>query len=133
VVGLPGDRIQMIHGVLNINGTPVKLERVEDFVETGRNERAVRIKQWRETLSNGASYATLDLYHDGFYDNTGVYAVPSGHYFVIGDNRDNSQDSRVTKFGYIPFENLIGRADRIVFSIDENFGVRSERIGVAIK
>jgi signal peptidase I len=133
VVGLPGDRIQMIRGVLSINGTAAKQEQIEDFVESDPQGHVAHIKRWRETLPNGASYETLDLYPNGFYDNTNVYAVPPGHYFMMGDNRDNSQDSRVTQFGYIPFENLVGRADRIAFSIDQKSGVRFERIGMAIR
>jgi signal peptidase I len=138
VVGLPGDRIQMIHGLLHINGTPVKREQIEDFVETDENGRASRIKQWRETLPNGAVHATLDLMDEGFYDNTPVYAVPPGNYFMLGDNRDNSADSRaLSQVGYVPFENLVGRAARIVFSSDReshanNFSVRFERIGMAV-
>ncbi len=66
VVGLPGDRIQMINGVLHINGTPVKREQIEDFVETDDNGREVHIKQWRETLPNGVSHPTLDMIENGF-------------------------------------------------------------------
>src|SRR5205807_5250140 len=98
LVGLPGDRIQMIKGALNLNGRPVKRERIEDFVETDASGRTTRGKQWRETLPNGASYVTLDLVDEGFYDNTPVYAVPAGHYFMMGDNRDNSQDSRMLSY-----------------------------------
>jgi len=133
VVGVPGDHIQMIHGVLNINGVPVKQERIDDFVETGTAAGTTRIKQWRETLPNGVSYATLDLYSEGFWDNTGVYPVPTGYYFVMGDNRDNSQDSRTSQIGYVPFENLIGRVDRIFFSVDAKSGVRFERTGMAVR
>lgn len=135
VVGLPGDRIQMIHGVLNINGAAVKQEDIEDFVETDGSGRTTRVKQWRETLPNGASYATLDIYPDGFWDNTNVYVVPAAHLFVLGDNRDNSQDSRTSHVGYIPLENLVGRVDRIVFSIDRESrskSVRFERIGMVV-
>ena len=108
VIGLPGDRVQMIDGVLHINGEPVKRERIEDWMETERE----RVKRWRETLPNGVSYATLDLVPNGFYDNTPVYQVPAGHYFVMGDNRDNSNDSRVLRqVGYIPLENFIGRVE----------------------
>jgi signal peptidase I len=118
VIGLPGDRIQMIEGVLHINGEPVKRERVDDFIETEEGSRATRIKRWRETLPNGVSYYTLDLVDNGFYDNTIVYEVPPGHYFMMGDNRDNSTDSRVlSQVGYVPFENIIGRAQIIFFSI----------------
>jgi len=137
VVGLPGDRIQVTHGLLHINGTAVKSERIEDLVETDASGRTTRGKQWRETLPNGASYVTLDLVDEGYFDNTPVYAVPAGHYFMMGDNRDNSQDSRVGQFGYVPFENLIGRVDRIIFSIDRgprsnDFSVRFDRIGMAV-
>jgi signal peptidase I len=120
VIGLPGDRVQMIDGLLHINGEPVKRERVEDYIETDEGPRATRVKRWRETLPNGVSYFTLDLVDHGFYDNTPVYTVPAGHYFMMGDNRDNSTDSRVlSQVGYVPFDNLIGRAQIIFFSIGE--------------
>jgi signal peptidase I len=90
------------------------------------------------TMPNGTSYVTLDLVDEGYYDNTPVYVVPPGHYFVMDDNRDNALDSRVGQFGYVPFENLIGRVDRIVFSVDRgprsnNSSVRFERIGIAVR
>src|SRR5215470_8253003 len=107
VIGLPGDRIQVIEGLLHINGVPVKRERIADFIDD-ENGSAERVRRWRETLPNGVSYESLDLQDDGFLDNTEEYLVPSGHYFMMGDNRDNSTDSRVlSAVGYVPFENFI--------------------------
>jgi signal peptidase I len=119
VIGLPGDRIQMIDGVLNINGQPVKRELVGDFIDTDEGARPLHVKQWQETLPNGVSYKTLDLPYNLQSDNTDVYQVPANNYFMMGDNRHNSTDSRFPQVGYVPFENLVGRAQVIFFSVAE--------------
>ena len=116
VIGLPGDRIQMQGGVLHINGEPVKRERIADFVDEDRGARHVA-RRYVETLPNGVSYHTLDLYDGSTKDDTKVFEVPPGHYFMMGDNRDNSTDSRWDSVGPVPFENFIGRAEIIFFSV----------------
>ena len=123
VIGLPGDRIQMKEGLLYINDVPVQRQRLSDFVgedPCGPSEPTARVKRWRETLPNGVTYETLDCVDNSFYDNTSVYTVPADHFFMMGDNRDNSTDSRVqSAVGYVPRENLVGRAQVIFFSIAE--------------
>jgi signal peptidase I len=123
VIGLPGDRIQMIDGLLHINGVAVKRERVEDFIDRDESPHPMRVKRWRETLPNGVSYDTLDRIEHSEYDSTQPYLVPPGQFFMMGDNRDNSLDSRVAPadggVGYVPFENVIGRAEVIFFSVGD--------------
>jgi signal peptidase I len=119
VIGLPGDQIQVIDGVVSINGTPVKHERAPEFIETEEGAQATPVKRWKDTLPNGVSYYTLDLVDNGFADNTQVYTVPPGNYFMMGDNRDNSTDSRFSQVGFVPFENIVGKAQMIFFSVYE--------------
>jgi signal peptidase I len=123
VVGLPGDQIQVIGGVLHINGKPVQRERVEDFQTViGPNGRTVSVPRYKETFPEGTTHYVIEKDGDrGFWDNTNVYTVKPGHFFMMGDNRDNSTDSRDEgSVGEVPFENLVGRAEIIFFSIDEN-------------
>ena len=116
VIGLPGDEIQMKNGQLFINGQGVPKVPVGVFTtwEDG-HERMIPV--FEETLPNGGKYKVLDSDLNGPYDNTSVYKVPHGHYFMMGDNRDNSTDSRVqSAVGFVPYENFVGRAGVIFFS-----------------
>ena len=114
VIGLPGDTVQVR------NGEPVQREKVGEIDNPDITEMNRPVEAYRETLPNGVSYETLDLTANGIGDNTRELVVPAGHYFMMGDNRDNSTDSRVlSAVGYVPFQNIIGRAQMIFFSIAE--------------
>jgi signal peptidase I len=136
LIGLPGDTIQMIDGVLYINGTAVPQEPDGTFAETNDPQGPMRsmprcmnrpvepggeclAERAIETLPNGVRHAVLDI-EDGFGDTTQPFTVPAGEFFFMGDNRDNSMDSRFPRaaggVGFVPFENLVGRADRVIFS-----------------
>ena len=118
VIGLPGDRIQMKGGVLHINGVAVKKERIEDFVDQYGEGGGRAVPQYEETLPEGIRYRVLDTTENGDADDTEEYVVPEAHYFMMGDNRDNSQDSRYQNVvGFVPIENYVGRADIIFFSV----------------
>ncbi len=121
VVGLPGDEIQMREGRLYINGTKVERRRTDDYVFTDKNGNRVRLAQFIETLPNGEEHAIIEMTNGGPLDDTPVYRVPEGHFFMLGDNRDNSLDSRVGTggVGFVPKVNLVGRAEVIFFSIGD--------------
>lgn len=116
LVGLPGDRIQMKKGILYLNDQPVERRRIEDFVSP-RVAGGQPVAQYIETLPGGRSYRILEVGEDASLDDTPLFIVPPGHYFAMGDNRDNSLDSRAAGgVGFIPAENLIGRAEFLFFS-----------------
>jgi len=117
LIGLPGDRIQVKDSVLYINDQPVKKEYVDDWVDKEKQGDEATLKRYRETLPEGKSYLVLNAQVPSEVENTDVYVVPEGHYFMMGDNRDNSRDSRYSyPVGYVPEEDLVGRADMIFFS-----------------
>ena len=117
VIGLPGDRVQVISGTLYINGEKVARERVD--VPTSCTGYAPAARMYRETLPNGVSYLIQECQGDNYlHDNTPVKTVPAGHYFMMGDNRDNSLDSRTPTVQFVPTHQLVGRATRVAFSVD---------------
>ena len=141
IVGLPGDQIQVTDGVLRINDVAVNRVR-KGFATASDGYNVIRFAVYQETLPNGKSYLIQERSDDDVLDNTNVFLVPEGHYFMMGDNRDNSRDSRTTSVGMVPAENLIGRAERLFFSHNSSahlweiwkwpFAIRYGRLGDGI-
>lgn len=123
IVGLPGDSIQMIHGHLYINGKELPRQPDGTYTTEGDGDGpSMLLKKYIETMPDGLKHPILKASDDGPLDNTQVYHVPPGYVFGMGDNRDDSLDSRVLNaVGYIPVQNLVGKADFIFFSIDARY------------
>jgi signal peptidase I len=123
LIGLPGDRVQVAHRVLLINGQAVKRQAVEDFVDRDPRTGSQRHLQYIETLPNGRAHIIIeDAGPESAVDNTEEFVVPPHHFFMMGDSRDNSEDSRyLNSVGYVPEENLVGRAD-VIFPSAEQTG-----------
>jgi signal peptidase I len=118
VIGLPGDRVQMKAGELFINGEAVKRMKVDSINNPDITEQNRPVDVYQETLPNGVTYKTLDITQNGAADDTREFVVPAGHFFMMGDNRDNSIDSRFN-VGFVPLQNFVGRANRIFFSVSD--------------
>jgi signal peptidase I len=142
IIGLPGDTIQLIDGIVHINGTPTKIRQIEDYSIIENGEYRI-YKRYMETLPNGYEHVIIKIFDFGqaHLDNTEQFVVPEGHYFMMGDNRDNSKDSRVMEaVGFIPLERIMGRAECLFFSsscriweiFDWFFSMRFERFFTAI-
>jgi signal peptidase I len=123
LIGLPGDKVQMINGILHVNGQPVPKVVDGTFTSDYALDPGTNVPVYRETLENGVTYDTLDHSPVSRGDNTQEFVVPEGHYFFMGDNRDNSLDSRFD-VGMVPAENLVGRASVIFFSLGNDTSFR---------
>lgn len=121
VIGMPGDRIQMKAGRLYINDQMVERVQIGTAQDTDSSMNTVPVTVYEETLPNGVKHVIQEISDDQQLDNTAVYTVPAGHYFMMGDNRDRSADSRVlTQVGYVSNDQLIGKAEVRFFSIKNN-------------
>ena len=118
VIGLPGDKIQIKNGIIFINGSEILRKKLNDFIDTDNKTSNKRVRMYNEYFFN-KEINILDITDNGIADNTQLFNVPENHFFVMGDNRDNSQDSRfISTVGFIPYENLVGKAQFIFFSLE---------------
>jgi signal peptidase I len=144
IMGLPGDKVQMKEGILYINGMPAKRDRLAPYFYT-EHDRTITFTQYIETLPNGYQHTIIKLSDDQPLDNTDEFTVPPGHYFMMGDSRDNSADSRDPRsgMGYVPVANIMGRPALVQFSSDLRaawwqfwrwpIAIRWSRIGLALQ
>ena len=115
VVGLPGDKIQVKRGILHINGQAVERRLIGNGNITSGQSSLVT-QRYEEVFPDGHRHIIQEVSDNQIFDNTHEFTVPDGHYFMMGDNRDNSRDSRSSSVGFVPFENFIGRAEFLFFS-----------------
>ena len=141
VIGLPGDVVQVKQGILHLNNTPVNRRLIGTVQPSSLQSTADTV--YRETLPDGREQMIQEVNDIQLFDNTQAFTIPEGHYFMMGDNRDNSRDSRSSSVGVVPIENFIGKAQFIFFSVDQSAriweiwkwptSVRFSRIGSSIE
>ena len=120
IIGLPGDTIYIKNSVIYINDEPITKIQIEEFIDIDINYNKRNINQYEESLFN-IKYKIIEEDINSIADNTGTYYIPKGHFFVMGDNRDNSLDSRfLDSVGYVPMENLVGKAWFVFFSLENS-------------
>ena len=119
VIGMPGDNVQISEGKILLNNVLIKKIKTDDFIEEDMLGNIERTRKYKEKLFN-VEYEVLDLMDNGIVDNTNIYSVPEGHYFVMGDNRDNSLDSRFIDIGFVPEDKILHRANFIYWAKDKS-------------
>ena len=120
VIALPGDKIRVTNGIIFINNSEIYRKKLDDFIDTDLNVNNKRVRKYKEYFFN-LEIDILDITDNGIADNTREFIIPDNHFFVMGDNRDNSQDSRfINSVGFIPYENLVGKARFIFFSLENS-------------
>ncbi len=118
LIGLPGDKIQVKDGRLYINGNMIDRREEGEYVMRDPSGKALRFTKYTETLPEGVTHPIIEMSDEAPFDNTEEFTVPEDHFFMMGDNRDNSLDSRSIKVGFVPKVNLVGRAKFLFFSND---------------
>ena len=119
VIGLPGDKIKIVNGEIYLNNEVVVRKKMKDFIDRDKKSSTKRARKYKEYFDD-LTFDVLDIMDNGIADNTELFNVPEGYFFVMGDNRDNSQDSRFSNVGFIPSENIIGKAQFIFFSLENS-------------
>lgn len=120
LIGLPGDKVQMKEGRLYLNGERVERKSEGEYVMRDEAGKAMRFEKYTEILPNGVQHPILEVSDTGVFDDTEEFTVPEDHFFMMGDNRDNSLDSRSVKVGFVPKNNLVGKAKFLFFSHDDS-------------
>jgi signal peptidase I len=121
IIGMPGDRVQVKGGIVYINDQPLERHMLDKYSDSENPYYVKAMPRFEEVLPEGKIITILKERNHGAADDTPVYEIPQGFYFMMGDNRDNSRDSRFSEVGLVPEVNMIGRAEIIFFSTDGSF------------